>query len=130
LKILCFFRECHGFRLIKWVAYFWVDFDHFWTKKFIFRGIWDNIENWLEHKTKPPSRNLACPKLWNTLYMRPSLMEVRYFWNWILGSLYFVSLRSEFRFTNFKGSLYITKLCNFIALQRLDKLVIMLTISS
>jgi len=29
----------------------------------IFGGSWGSIEYWLKPKTKPPSENLACPKL-------------------------------------------------------------------
>jgi len=29
----------------------------------IFGGSYGSIEKWLEPKTKPPSRNLACPNL-------------------------------------------------------------------
>jgi len=33
----------------------------------IFGGSWSSTENWLEPKTKPPSGNLACPNLQNSL---------------------------------------------------------------
>ncbi len=35
----------------------------------VFGGSWGSTENWLEPKTKPPSGNLACPNLWNALYL-------------------------------------------------------------
>jgi len=35
----------------------------------IFGGSWVSIENRLEPKTKPPLENLACPNLWNPLYV-------------------------------------------------------------
>ena len=35
----------------------------------IFGGNWGSIENWLEPKTKPPSKKLVCPNLWNALYV-------------------------------------------------------------
>jgi len=30
---------------------------------------WGSIENWLEPKAEPPSRNLVCTNPWNTLYV-------------------------------------------------------------
>jgi len=38
---------CHGFRLMKQVSNFWVDFDHFWAS-IVFRGSLGNIKNWLK----------------------------------------------------------------------------------
>ncbi len=60
------YRVCHGFRFTTQVAYSWVDFDPF-EASVIFWCTWASIENWLEHKAKPPSGNLACPSLWNVL---------------------------------------------------------------
>jgi len=33
-------------------------------------GSWGSIKIWLEPKIEPPSENLACPDLWNALYMK------------------------------------------------------------
>jgi len=35
----------------------------------VLRGSSDSSDSWLKPKIQPPSANLACPNLWNTLYM-------------------------------------------------------------
>jgi len=60
------YRVCHGFRLTLWVAYFWVNFDPFWSKHLFLMQL-GSVENWLQSKAEPPSGNLTCPNLWNAL---------------------------------------------------------------
>ncbi len=45
----------------------------------IFACSWGSIKNWLEHRIKPPSGNLACPNPWNTLYQ---LLYILIFFSW------------------------------------------------
>jgi len=51
---------CHRFRLSEADDYFGSIFTTFESSSIIGGG-WDNIENWLEPKTEPPSGTLAFP---------------------------------------------------------------------
>jgi hypothetical protein len=42
----------------------------------IFRSSWGSIENWLEPKTKPPPRNLACPNPLNALQIQKKVFYI------------------------------------------------------
>ncbi len=54
---------CLGLRLAKQEDYFWVNL----KSSIVFWGSWGSSVNWLEPKIEPPSANLACLNLWNTL---------------------------------------------------------------
>jgi hypothetical protein len=59
---------CHEFRLMKQMIIFQAILADFESSR-IFGDSLGTIKNWLEHKTKPPSGNLACPHPWNALYV-------------------------------------------------------------
>jgi len=72
---LVLYRVCHGFRLTTRIAYFWVNFDPFWSEHHFWCS-WGSIENWLESKIEPPSGNLAYPNHWNALHVRSRILEL------------------------------------------------------